>query len=192
MSELRTSVSETWKRAILSHYRVNFGDTYQSRSWPKGPSQQIGAEFSVLEFPPRANDDKWTYATCCMSQPSDVAPLELHLFSSKQDVGNVELLTMTAHYHRTGASLGLNHTVNIGRPWVPQSSCDHCLISLPYLFGPKLEVLNQEGKEIRFLWLLPITKAEREFKAINGIEALESRFETQSLNYLNPFRCSVV
>lgn len=181
-----------WKNIILSHYCAFFGDTYVSQCWSKGPSHQIGEEFSVLEFPPRTNDDKWIYATCGMSQPSDAVPLELHLFSPRQDEGNVELLTLSAHFHRTGASLGLNHTVNIGRPWFPQSSCDHCLISLPYLFGPKLEILKHDGKEIRFLWLLPITKAERDFKAANGIEALESRFEAQSLNYLNPSRRSVV
>lgn len=50
---------------------------------------------------------------------------------------------MTAHFHRTGSALGLGHTVNFGRPWLPGSSCTHGLVSLPYLFGPELEWLQQ-------------------------------------------------
>jgi hypothetical protein len=123
-----------------------------------------------------------------MSAQADADPLELHLFSPIQSDSLVELLAATAHYHLTGEYLGLNHTVNFGRPWLPGSLCDHGLISLPYLDGPALEWLICANIKVRFLWLIPITKAEVEFKKRHGIETLESIFETKKFDYLNPTR----
>jgi hypothetical protein len=127
-----------------------------------------------------------------MSQPEDKKRLELHMFSAELHDDIAELLVATAHYHRTGASLGLGHTVNFGRPWLPGSLCDHGLISLPYLDGPNLEFLEESGSETRFLWLIPVTKAEVEFARTDGLEALESRFQKLRFNYLDPKRQSVV
>lgn len=134
----------------------------------------------------------WTYATQCMSQPEDKERLELHMFSDDRHDEIVELLVATSHYHRTGARLGLGDTVNFGRPWLPNSLCDHGLISLPYLDGPTLERLDDNGTKTRFLWLIPITKGEVEFARANGVEALESRFQKLKLNYLDPKRPAVV
>ena len=46
------------------------------------------------------------------------------------------------------------------------------LVSLPYPFGPELEVCQLPDGELHVLWLLPITLAEREFKVREGLEAL--------------------
>jgi hypothetical protein len=127
-----------------------------------------------------------------MSEERDEAPLELHLLSPVATTEHVELLTAVAHYHRTGARLGLGHTVNFGRPWLPGSRCTHGLISLPYLDGPDLEILSVDGKTVRFLWLIPITKEEVEFKKKNGLEALEARLEEANFAYGDPKRPSVV
>ena len=128
-----------------------------------------------------------------MTQSDDASRLELHLFSPVQTEDNVELLTVIAHYHRTGSMLALGHTVNFGRPWLPGSVCEYGLISLPYLDGPKLEhFYTDDGSSVRFLWLLPITKAERDYKKSFGLEELERRFDAASVDYLNPNRQSVV
>ena len=55
-----------------------------------------------------------------------------------------------------------------------------------------LEWLEVDSKVIRFLWLIPITKDEVQYKKENGIEFLENLFEASSFNYLDPFRRSVV
>ena len=47
------------------------------------------------------------------------------------------------------------------------------LISLPYPFGPELEVCCLRERHFHLYWVLPITKAEREFKAEHGQDALE-------------------
>jgi hypothetical protein len=129
-----------------------------------------------------------------MSQPSDDAPIELHLFSETQTRDHVELLTVIAHYSRTGSHIGLGDTVNFGRPWLNDSSCCFGLISLPYLDGPKIErfAVPEIGKSVQCLWLVPITESEREFKKIHGIDAIEQQFEQAQVNYLDPHRRSVV
>lgn len=116
------------------------------------------------------------------------------MFSPIESELHVELLTVVAHYHLTGARLGLGHTVNFGRSWLPGSECSYGMLSLPYLDGPVLEYLRVPGiqQRIRFFWLIPITQREREYKKRNGMEALEEKFEESKFDYLDPARCSVV
>jgi hypothetical protein len=135
----------------------------------------------------------WIYATVGMSGTYSGHLIELHLFSPTQQIeSHVELLTVVAHYHLTRARLGLHHTVNFGRPWLPDSDCQHGLISLPYLDGEKMEIMNLKEKHIHCLWLIPITKKEIDFVLEKGLEALETAFESSKFNYLDPYRPSVV
>ena len=135
----------------------------------------------------------WTYATKCMSQAEDHDPIELHMFAptSNDDI-IAELLVATAYYHRIDCKLGLGDTVNFGRSWIDGSSCDYGLISLPYLDGPSLEWFDFDGTKIRFLWLIPVTSAEVQFKIMHGVDRLEDLLEKARFNYLDPLRPSVV
>jgi hypothetical protein len=45
---------------------------------------------------------------------------------------------------------------------------------------------------VRFLWLLPITAAEKQFRHEHGLEALEQRFEEAKVNFAFQWRKSVV
>lgn len=178
---------------IVAHYRANWGSEGQKLRFPRGPIQDLPADFCVLKFKPSGSRQMWTYATCCMSQRADNEPIELHMFSPYESDDVVELLTAVAHYHRTGHNLGLGHTVNFGRPWISDSLCDHGFVSLPYLDGPKLEVLLIDGKRVgSFYWLIPVTKAEVEYTKANGVEALEAKFDEAKFNYLDPNRAAVV
>lgn len=134
----------------------------------------------------------WTYATCCMSQLEDDEPIELHLFSFQKDEGLIELLTSIAYYHRQTDRLGLNHSVNLGKPWQHASQCTYGFISLPYLDGPALENFKTNKKEIKFYWLIPITQKEAEYKSKNGSEALEGKFEESEFDYINSGRESLI
>jgi hypothetical protein len=128
-----------------------------------------------------------------MSDADDVEALELHLFAphSEEPYDDVvELLTVVAHYHRTGERLGLAHSVDFGRPWLPSSSCTHGVVSLPYLDGATLE--RMESSTVRCLWLIPVTPGEIAFKKAYGMDALEERFEQSGLGYADPLRMSVV
>jgi hypothetical protein len=66
------------------------------------------------------------------------------------------------------------------------------LVSLPYPFGPELEMATIGDHSVRLLWLLPITAAERRYKIEHGLEALESRFDDAGLRYWVATRGSVV
>lgn len=103
----------------------------------------------------------------------------------------IELLAMVVYYHAT-EHLDLNHTLPIGRAWLPGSFCDHLLVSLPYPFGPRLERISGRLRGARALWLLPITASEQAYAKANGIEALEVRFDEAAINPLDPTRGPVV
>lgn len=128
-----------------------------------------------------------------MSTSEDADALELHLctrLDGRNDDPVNELLTAVAHYHRTGRKLGLAHSVNFGRPWLPDATCSFGVVSLPYLSGRDLEHLDDPP--VRFLWLVPVTDAEVEYKKQHGLGALEDVFEREELNYTDPMRESLV
>jgi Suppressor of fused protein (SUFU) len=101
---------------------------------------------------------------------------------------------MLAYYHAGPEQqrLDIGHTVPIGEPWVPGSLCDGALISLPYAYGPDLEVCEWNSGHVRVLNALPITAAERAFKISHGLEELEQRLEHAGADFANPMRPSVV
>lgn len=103
----------------------------------------------------------------------------------------MELLAMTVFYNR-GGKLNLGHTLPIGEPWLPGSSSDYLVVCLPYPFGPDLQTCHVGDRHVEFLWLLPITESEKDFKVRSGLEALESRFEGAGLKYWQIDRASVI
>jgi Suppressor of fused protein (SUFU) len=66
------------------------------------------------------------------------------------------------------------------------------LASLLYPWGPELQTCHVGDRHVDFLWLLPITRQERDFKVANGLEALEALFEERELRYWDPQRPSAV
>lgn len=182
---------DNYALAIEKHYTKCWGAPIDAGRLSKGPTHELPNAFRVLVF--ELPDTTTVYATQCMSRPADSQRLELHLRArpnKEYKDSLVELLTIVAHYHRTGSSLGLAHSVNFGRPWVAGSSCSHGVISLPYEDGPSLEYLDEP--EVRFLWLIPVTRAEVDYKKLHGMDSLEERFENAGFDYLDPERASVV
>jgi hypothetical protein len=185
-------VAVSYIEALTEHYERAWHRSAVKREWGEGPVADLPVGFCVLEFPPGQGRDMWTYATCGMSAGIGDEPMELHLFSPVQADEHVELLTVIAHYHVTGARLGLGHTVNFGRPWLSGSRCSFGLVSLPYLDGPDLELARgpafaRQG-EVHCLWLIPITAGEVQFKKQRGLEALEGLFQDAGINYVDPHR----
>jgi hypothetical protein len=178
--------------SVLEHYREIWANDLEKVNFDQGPIGDLPVDFAVMACPPHGSRKLWTYATLCMSQPADAEPTELHLFSRSRADQLAELLVSMAHYHRTGSALGLNHTVNFGRPWLPNSNCHHGLISLPYLDGPKLEWAEIEARSVHFLWVIPITTDELACKRNKGVHALEERFDQAQFDYADPARQSVV
>jgi hypothetical protein len=181
-----------YQENIVNHYSQIWLTEPKIYIHHKGPFEAIHPLFRILEFEPVSGQHEWIYATVCMSSINDLNPIELHFHSATQDKSIIELLTAIAYYHINTARLDLGHTLNFGRPWQNGSKCEFGLLSLPYLDGPVIENLEYSTIIIKHYWLVPITLEEKEYKNKFGLEQLESRFEEQQFNYLDPNRASVV
>jgi Suppressor of fused protein (SUFU) len=186
-------MSATDPNAVVRQHLKQFfeGHSCEEHVWTLGPAPAELPRLRVLEFAPGPIIELWVYASVGAWEARDDPRLEFLIVAPQQDRRHVELLFMTAWYHH-GHCLGKGHTLPIGEPWLPGSACDHFLVSLPYPFGPKLEVCNLDNWHLHILWLLPITQSEREFKVREGLEALEQRFDSCQLAYWHPDRPSVV
>ena len=145
----------------------------------------------IAQFAPGLRIGVWVYATIGASTVRPDVRLEFVLAAAAPDVRHVELAMMTAWYHQH-EPLGLGHTFPIGEPWLPGSICTSMLVCLPYPFGPELENCRSAEGDVRVLWLLPITEAERQYKKSAGLEALEQRFDSGELEYWRADRASLV
>ncbi len=164
---------------------------------PDGPIHRRVPGFHVIRLGPAPGEYGWIHVTAGLWEATQHHghALEFVLHAPEASDRHVQTLAMLSYYHASGGSFALDHghTVPIGRPWVSGSACDHILVSLPYPWGPSLEDCQlPDGGHIRVLWLLPITKAERQFKRANGLEALESRLEQAGIVPTDPHRASVV
>ncbi|TSJ38646.1 suppressor of fused domain protein [Mucilaginibacter corticis] len=178
---------------LRKHYEDHFGIVGNKLRWSIDPHKKLDPFFHVLEFPPNPKHNMWTYCSVGMS-PGIVSNImvELFIFSPKEDFTLVELLTVAASYHKNAEPLDIHHTFNIGRPWLDNSKCDHCFISLPYLDGEKLEFFDFGGKTTHCYWVIPITESEQNYKIEKGCNALEDLFEENAIDYINPQRKSLV
>jgi hypothetical protein len=179
---------------LRRHLQTFFtGHRYGETVWTLGPAADLLPRLRIAVLGPGPRTNLWVYATVGASEatPDPTDGLEFFMTVPSEDLRHVELLTMTAYYHRT-EGLGLGHTFPIGEPWLPDSACDHMLVSLPYPFGPELEVCCLGERHSHLYWVLPITKAERGFKAEHGLEALEQRFDAHAIEFWDPQRPSVV
>jgi hypothetical protein len=174
---------------LINHLESYYKVKGTRKTWEYGPVEKVHPEFFILEFPPNQRHNAWAYCTVGMSlDRQDDNLIEAFIYSPRQDVALLELLSVTASYHRNSLPLNLNHTVNIGQSWIDESVCDHGLLSLPYLDGEDLELFQFNGETIHCYWFIPITERERDYKIEEGIEALEQLFEEKQLDYLNPKR----
>jgi hypothetical protein len=155
--------------------------------------------FRVIRVSPGPRSTLWTYvsAGCWDATHHGEHGLEFVLTGREEPSDlDVHVLAITAYYHCNPDDetyrLDIGHTVPLGEPYEPGASVDHLLVSLPYPFGPDLEVCDWDGGHARLLWLLPITAAEKRFRHEHDLEALEQRFDDAKLHYWDLARPSVV
>jgi hypothetical protein len=163
--------------------------------WARGPIAKTLPEFRVDRVAPERPQDPWVYATvgAWEATPDDDHGIEFVLLSPTESALHVELLAMVTNLHADRRyRLHLGSTIDIGRPWLDDSPADHLLVSLPYPFGPKLELCVVGERHIRYLWLVPITGAEAALARRDGVEALEALLDTDNVDVVDPNRVSVV
>lgn len=174
----------------IEHCAQFWGPPLTTFDMANTPIGDVAPEFRVVIF---ERPGALVYLTQGMTAFDDPDRLEVFVLSRPVDIWRFDVgfaLAALAHFHRTGARVSMGHTVNLGLPIVRGATCDHALLSLPYLDGPDLEWCA--APRVRHLWLIPITQAEREFKIANGLEALEERFEAARVDYLDWGRPSIV
>ncbi|MGW1226015.1 suppressor of fused domain protein [Streptomyces sp. NPDC001478] len=190
---------DTWARvaeAVESHVRDFFaGHSVDVVDYDVGAERRWALPgLRVLVVGPGPRDSGWAYVTagCGFVAGPGEQGLEFVMTARVRDRRFIDLVAMTAFYHRSGHPLGLRHSMPLGEPWLPGSSCDHVLITLPYLHGPGLEHCPVPGGRARVLWVLPVTAAEIDFRREHGHEALEQLFDDVGIVPTDPFRASVV
>lgn len=191
MGWIKQKSKSSYSRFLLAHYGEFWGNPDVVLCPPKGMDNRLGDEFRVLEYRPTRQRNSWIYATCGLGEPA-VSNLELYLVSPWQHQDHQKLLAAVSHYHLTGESLGLHHTINFGQPWMTESCCDHGFVSLPYLEPPAFKSFVYNEKTIDCLWLIPVTREEKGYAVSHGVGSLECRFEEAEFNYMDPARASVV
>ncbi|SDJ08999.1 Suppressor of fused protein (SUFU) [Frankineae bacterium MT45] len=180
--------------ALEEHVRRCFaGREVETFTWSRGPILSQNPHFRALRIAPRSADELWTYVSVggWAATESDNHGLEFILCTQNEEASAVESLARTVYYHR-GGTLGLGHTLPIGQPWLPGSVCDHLLISAPYPFTSDLSTCHIGDRHVDFVWMVPITEAERDLKVQAGLDALESHFENVGLRYWQTNRPSTV
>jgi hypothetical protein len=171
------------------------GHNITERRWKWGPIKDILPQFRIIEVEPGPRSQLWVYISSGAWEAADknTGYIEFMMIAPEKNVRFAELLAMVTFYHANPQHrLGLGHTVPLGEPWLDDSLCDHLFVSHPYPYGPELEVWKIEKGHGHLFWLLPITKAERDFKVQYGAEELEKRFEDIGVEYWRPDRKSVV
>lgn len=179
---------------LEDHVRDYFaGHTITEHIFARGPTRQLIPDFKVLCAHPSRESSFYTYLSIggSLIEHENGRSLEFVLTSPTCDELWVELVTMTAYYHLT-EWLEVGHTFPVGHPSLRDSTCDHMLVSLPYPFGSDLGVCCLKDTHVHFLWLLPITAAEKRFRMEKGLEALEQEFDAHEIDYLDLERPSVV
>jgi hypothetical protein len=184
------------RSAIRGHVRTFWSNSrIVEEQWEEGPIQENVPGFQILKVLPTVAGRPIVYLTdgCFVVDPTRHIKCEFFLISPTEESQHAETLTMLANFHADARyRLDVGSVVNIGQPWMPGSQCDHFLISIPYPYGPKLEWLRLSDICVRFLWALPVTPREAAFVELNGLEALEQRFDEVTLDYMNPVRTSVI
>jgi len=163
--------------------------------WTLGPIGQSLPHFRVRRVAPAERRDPWVYVTvgAWEATASESHGTEFFLLSPTENALHVELLAMVANLHADPRyRLKVGSTIPIGRPWMPDSAADHLLVSLPYRYGPSLELCELGERHVRFVWLVPVTAAEVQLTRTQGLEALERLLEQSNVDVIAPKRRSLV
>lgn len=181
--------------AVRKHIEGFWPDRPQEEfSWEWGPIEERVPGFRVRRVAPVKASDPWVYLTVgASSVSSEEGGIEFFLLAPSESPRHVETLAMVASFHADlRYRLGLGRIVNIGRPWADGAVADHLLVSLPYPYGPDLEVCQVGDAQVRILWLVPITASEPRFAFDHGTEELERMFDAAGVDVLIPGRASPV
>ncbi len=101
--------SKIYTDQLRQHYEEYFGISGQQLILENGPKEKLDQDFYVLEFKPNDRHDFWAYCSVGMSLVrEDDNLIEVFVFSPRQDLAQVELITVCASYHHNGLPLNIH------------------------------------------------------------------------------------
>jgi hypothetical protein len=159
--------------------------------WTLGSWPREHPEFRALELAPPGGDQPWIYVSAGAAhlRRFDGVGHEYVIRTWQQDRLMVELLSMVAAYSTREDHDG--HTVPIGGPWVEGAEADHLYFNKPYFVSRDFAGLRiDDAFSLRFLWLVPITEREKEWRHEHGQEAFEQWLEEHHVRPEDPARRS--
>jgi Suppressor of fused protein (SUFU) len=163
--------------------------------WERGPMRQDCPAFRVLRAT-RVDDGLWLYASAGASVLRQVEGTghEFFVVAPTESPELVELVTIASHYALFAEHEGVHegHTLNIGRPWLAGSACDHLYLSTAYLLPREFAVVTHPRGSAHLLWAVPITEAEKRWRHEHGHDAFEQLMEDRELVPFDPLRDPLV
>lgn len=182
--------------AVRAHLaRVFPGRALETLVWDEGGIVVNLPELAVVRVAPAASGGPWLYVSAGASEPplEDGYGIELLLLAPAPDKLATKLVAMVANLHADPRyPLSLGQVIEIGRPWLPGASADHLLVALPTFFDPELEWLSDRERNVRFVWLVPITAREAELARKQGFVALQEKLGAAQLDVSALVRDSAV
>jgi hypothetical protein len=183
--------------AVAEHaHRCFPGRAVEVLRWEGGGVVENVPDLTVVRVAgePEAGEP-WVYVSAGASSEPMVEGYGLEFFALSHDEQPqaLKLVAMVAQLHADPRyPLSLGQVLEIGHPWLPGASCDHLLVCLPGPFGEEFEWYSARERTIRFVWLMPITRAEAEFARRSGFVGLQEKLGAAQLDVTAVRRRSAV
>lgn len=184
------------------HYERFFGPMTQ-KIWHSTDIKPVHVD--MYQFEPTKDREYWTLITSGMSnvrqlKPEDCAEhmsprAEILMYVQKPQNWMFNVLKGLAEMpFEDNTYLHWWHTVPNGMPMTSTPSLLTSYFFLPPYFEPKgFTDLVLDGDRVDFLWMIPITEAERQYAMQHGSQALEKKFEEVNLSpFVDESRKSLV
>jgi hypothetical protein len=162
-------------------------------TWTLGPMAARMPRFRVRRVAPTGPEEPWVYLTVGAWEATEDDRAEFLILSPTETPRHVETLAMITYFHADPRyRLPIGRQVDIGRPWLEDSTAGHLLVTLPYPYGPSLEHCEVAGRHVQFRWLVPVTAAEARYAGEHGLESFEQLLEASGADVIDPKRPSIV
>jgi hypothetical protein len=150
----------------------------------------------IYQFAPTGGRHYWTLITSGMSNERQIEPddclehmstrAEILMYVPEPQHWMFDVLKVLAEMpFDDNTYLHWWHTVPNGMPMTANPSVLTSFFFLPpYFEVPDFSKFELDGDRVDFLWLVPITEAEREYAIEHGSQELEKRLEEAELSHV--------
>lgn len=130
----------------------------------------------ILLFPPTRTQDRWIYASLGMSDLSagtgEYVP-EVHIYSNTRNESVVIAISALMEHVQ-------EHPINFSDIFPCETEgtglqCRNLLAAFPFPDGEGFPEIEYDGREVYFIWLIPVTDSEISFLKKAGYDALEDK-----------------